>query len=63
MFYRGDEDKFGNMYKVVYVTMNSTLNKQTCFKLPGVEEEPVLVQSILPNITNFKVSDRVAAHH
>ena len=56
MYYRADEDKYGNMYKIVYVTMNSTYNKLTCFKVPGIEDAPVVVQSILPNITAYNVS-------
>ncbi len=55
IYYREDEQKYGNVYKTVYVTMNDTYNKPTCFKLPGSKDAPVTVQDILPNITQYQV--------
>ena len=57
IYYRGDMGKYGTMYKIVPVTMNSTYNKMTCFKVPGYEEAPVTAVSVLPDISMYNVCD------
>nr|CAD7424901.1 unnamed protein product [Timema monikensis] len=46
--------KYGSTVKVVPVTTETELNKDTCLRINGSSSDPVSVQSILPDTTGFE---------
>nr|CAD7256813.1 unnamed protein product [Timema shepardi] len=46
--------KYGSTVKVVPVTTETELNKDTCLRINGSSNDPVSVQSILPDTTGFE---------
>lgn len=50
------QGQFGTSLKIAPMTTDSVTNVETCFKVDGESATPIAVQSILPNLTNFKVS-------
>lgn len=56
MIYLSNEGDFGTLYKLVPETINNTeVNINACFKLPGIKEAPVVPQTVLPDISLYKV--------
>lgn len=49
------ENSNGVSYKVAPVTTQTMLNKDTCLNVNGTAENKILVQSILPDTTGFKL--------
>lgn len=47
--------KYGRMLKVAPVTTESSLNVKTCLALNGTETLQISLQSVLPDISNYKV--------
>lgn len=50
------EGEYGTSLKVAPVTTRETLNKQTCLQVNGSDDNPISVQSILPNTKDFKLA-------
>ena len=56
MIYHGNEGDYGTLYKLVPESINGTnVNPNACFKLPGIKEAPVVPQTVLPDISLYKV--------
>nr|CAD7460086.1 unnamed protein product [Timema tahoe] len=51
---RSNKNKYGSTVKVVPVTTETELNKDTCLRINGSNSDPVSVQSILPDTTGFE---------
>ncbi|XP_054709924.1 digestive cysteine proteinase 2-like [Uloborus diversus] len=47
------DGEFGSSYKVAYMPDETGLPTQTCFQVNGTKDNPVSIQSILPDLTNF----------
>ncbi len=50
-----NEGQFGTMLKVVPMTDENVMNQINCFAVNGSHDAPVTVQSILPDLTDFKL--------
>ncbi|CAG4983314.1 unnamed protein product [Parnassius apollo] len=46
--------KYGTSIKVAPVTTEKELNKETCLQVNGTEENSINIQSVLPDMTDFK---------
>ncbi|XP_045540360.1 digestive cysteine proteinase 1 [Papilio machaon] len=46
--------KYGTSIKVAPVTTEKELNKETCLQVNGTEDQNVNIQSVLPDMTDFK---------
>ncbi|XP_026316532.1 counting factor associated protein D [Hyposmocoma kahamanoa] len=46
--------KFGSNIKIAPVTTETVLNQQTCLQVNGSDEQNVQIQSVLPDMTDFK---------
>ncbi|XP_071477039.1 digestive cysteine proteinase 2-like [Diadema antillarum] len=55
-FYRGDEPSYGNTYKISPATISNNKWQETCFNVTGDKTNPVLPQSLLPDLTFFTYS-------
>lgn len=56
MYYLTKTGQYGTMYKIVPETTNgSHYNVMTCFAIPGMSSAPLTVQSVLPDISQYKV--------
>ena len=51
---KGD-GQYGKMLKVIPITDEKVRNQINCFAVPGSKDAPVDVQSILPDLTGFKL--------
>lgn len=52
-----NEGKYGVAKKVAPMTTETVKNQPNCFLAEGSEEDKVEAQSILPDISNFKVNN------
>ena len=52
---RADEKPYGTNYRVCPETTETQMNVQACFAVNGTVDAPVTIQTVLPNLTNFKV--------
>lgn len=48
--------EYGRMLKVAPVTTETSLNVKTCLALNGTENLRISLQSVVPDISNYKVS-------
>ena len=48
---------YGTSIKIAPVTTETELNSITCLQVNGSESNTVLPQSIIPDISNFKVKE------
>lgn len=55
-----NDGPYGSSIKVAPLTTETVHNLNTCFKVDGDDEDPVEAQSILPDISNFKVMSYAA---
>ena len=53
---REDVGMFGSSYRVCPETTETELNVKTCFQVNGTKDAPVKIQSVLPDLSNFKAS-------
>lgn len=56
------EGKYGVAKKVAPMTTETVKNQINCFQAEGTEDEKVEAQSILPDISNFKVQLLLLSH-
>ena len=54
-FQRGDEPTYGKYYKIVPMYNDKQGNFEGCWTITGREKWPIFAQTIIPNITWFKV--------
>lgn len=54
-FQLGKAGKYGESLKIAPVSTDSQLNKHTCLQVNGSEELRIQPQSILPDLSDFKV--------
>lgn len=52
---RGDMFDFGTHFMVAPMTNEVVINQKTCFVLNGTKDQPAAPQSILPDVSTFKV--------
>ena len=55
-FQRGDEDEHGKYYKIVPMYNDKQGNFEGCWTMQGTLNRPVVAQTVVPNMTWFKVS-------
>ena len=56
---RADMGDAGTMFKIVPYTTKTITNKLTCFKIPGDKDAKVMAQSVLPDVTQYSVSQNI----
>ena len=56
---RLDTQDFGASYKIAPMSTEQFLNKKTCFLVNGTDNDPITVQSVLPDLSNFTVSSNL----
>ncbi len=49
------EGPYGTAKKIAPMTTETVKNQLNCFQTSGSADEPVTVQGVLPDISNFKV--------
>ncbi len=50
-------DKNGTGIIVVPITTETVFNERTCFWVNGTEKDPLIIQQMLPNTSNYSVSN------
>ena len=55
IFQRRDVGSFGSHYLIAPMTDEKVTNRQTCFQVNGTKENPIGIQSLLPDLTDFTV--------
>lgn len=50
-----DTKDYGTSYKVAPITTDKVTNQPTCFQINGTSDNPIDVQGVLPDLTNFTV--------
>ena len=54
-FQRADEKPFGVNYRSCPETTETQINVRSCFAVNGTEAAPTAIQTVLPDLSNFKV--------
>lgn len=54
-YQRSDQGDFGISYKLAFMPDENGTPERTCFQVDGTSENPVTIQSILPNLDGFQV--------
>ena len=52
---RADEKPYGVNYRICPETTETQMNVEACFAVNGTADGPVAIQTVLPDLTNFKV--------
>ena len=52
---RADVKPYGASYRVCPETTETQLNVMSCFEVNGTKDAAVAIQTVLPDLTNFKV--------
>ena len=59
-FQRKDEGSFGSHYLIAPMSDEKVMNKKTCFLVEGTKQNPIGIQSLLPDLTDFTVSKLIS---
>ena len=54
-YQRADGKPYGASYRICPETTETQLNVMSCFQVNGTKDAPVVIQTVLPSLTNFEV--------
>ena len=52
---RADVKPYGTNYRICPETTETQLNVRSCFQVNGTKDAPVAIQTVLPDLSKFKV--------
>ena len=52
---RADEKPYGTNYRICPETTETKTNVRSCFAVNGTQDAPTPIQTVLPDLSNFKV--------
>ena len=52
---RADQEPYGTSYRLCPVTTETEFDVQACFAVNGTGDSPVAIQTVLPDLSRFKV--------